>query len=380
MTVIIVVNEAFAVNLYWSSLIQCLQKRGHKVLCVVPKGATPSMLQKIDRLGASVVMYPLQRRGLNPFYDVYSLLMLCCIFKKHAPHKIFATTIKPILYSALAAHCIQKIFRIPMHLYACITGLGYTFEHSQNFCIRAIQKGILLTLAKSLQYAEKVFFLNASDANVFVNKRLIRQEQCIVSKQGTGVDIDFFAYTPPNVGQAHFLLMARLLYAKGIEEYAAAAKIVKAKYPHTVFSVLGPEEHGPGAMNVQKITSLAQSITYLGAADDVREYVKNADVLVLPSWREGVPCAILEGMSMGRPAVVTKVPGCQDVVQDTVNGFCIPVTHEGRAQVQDLATAMEYFILYPEERLRMGKNARELMEKKYDARLVAHFFVTHMDL
>jgi glycosyltransferase involved in cell wall biosynthesis len=198
----------------------------------------------------------------------------------------------------------------------------------------------------------------------------------VLTARGTGVDTARFAPAPfPNLaedgtltGPPVFLLVARLLEAKGLPEYAAAARLLKARRPEARFQVLGPPEHGLGSVSLDQIKAWeAQgSIEYLGETSDVRPYVAAAHVLVLPSWREGTPTAIMEGMSMGRPAVVTDAPGCREVVRQGVNGWLTPLRDP-----QALASAMETFITTPQNILRMGAASRELALRELDAHTVA---------
>ena len=116
-------------------------------------------------------------------------------------------------------------------------------------------------------------------------------------------------------------------------------------------------------------------IEYLGATSDVRPFVRDAAVMVLPSWREGAPVSILEGLAMGRPAVVTNVPGCREVVVEGENGFLTPL-HDAKA----LADAMEKFILEPKLAARLGKAGRAFVEDKFDARKVSLNLMLSMGL
>ena len=164
------------------------------------------------------------------------------------------------------------------------------------------------------------------------------------------------------------MLVARLLEAKGLPEYAEAARLLKARYPDARFQVLGPPEKGLGSVSMEQMDAWQKQgcIEYLGETPDVRPYVAAAHVLVLPSWREGTPTSIMEGMSMGRPAVVTDAPGCREVVRDGVNGYLVPVRNP-----QALAGAMESFITSPESIARMGQAGRELALSEFDAEKVA---------
>jgi len=198
----------------------------------------------------------------------------------------------------------------------------------------------------------------------------------VLTARGTGVDTQRFALSPlPDYsaeghldGAPVFLLVARLLEAKGLPEYAEAARLLKARYPAARFQVLGPPEKGLGSVSMEQVNAWQQQgcIEYLGETRDVRPYVAAAHVLVLPSWREGTPTSIMEGMSMGRPAVVTDAPGCREVVRNGVNGYLVPVRDP-----QALASAMEAFITSPEDIARMGQAGRELALSEFDAEKVA---------
>jgi len=144
--------------------------------------------------------------------------------------------------------------------------------------------------------------------------------------------------------------------------------MLKTRYPEARFQVLGPPEKGLGSVSMEQMRSWQQQggIEYLGETRDVRPYVGAAHVLVLPSWREGTPTSIMEGMSMGRPAVVTDAPGCREVVRDGVNGYLVPVRDP-----QALASAMEAFITRPQDIARMGKAGREMAVNEFDAEKVA---------
>ena len=144
--------------------------------------------------------------------------------------------------------------------------------------------------------------------------------------------------------------------------------MLKARHPKARFQVLGPPEKGLGSVSLEQVQAWQQQgyIEYLGETSDVRPYVAAAHVLVLPSWREGTPTSIMEGMSMGRPAVVTDAPGCREVVRPGFNGYLVPVRDP-----QALASAMEAFITSPQDIARMGQAGRELALSEFDAEKVA---------
>ena len=369
MKIVVLGNQAKSMRNFWSVLIAHMRRAGHEVLCCVPPGDAASEAA-LTALGAQVRTYPLDRKGLNPLSDIRTLGALVRLFKEEKPDLLFASTIKPVIYGCMAA----RVARVP-HIYATITGLGYAFE-ADSFFKKAVNKLSCLLYRTALSGAEGVFFQNQDDIRVFRQAGILGPRARVLTARGTGVDTARFAPAPfPDftetgelAGPPVFLLVARLLEAKGLPEYAEAARLLKARYPAARFQVLGPPEHGLGSVSLDQINAWEArgSIEYLGETSDVRPYVAAAHVLVLPSWREGTPTSIMEGMSMGRPAVVTDAPGCREVVRQGVNGLLTPLR-----DAQALADAMETFITTPQNILRMGAAGRELALRELDAHTVA---------
>ena len=369
MKIIVLGNQTKAMSNFWSVLIRRMRKAGHEVVCCAPEG-DPAAEAALETLGARVRHYPLDRKGLNPLRDLGTARALVRLFHEEKPDLLFASTIKPVIYGCMAA----KVARVP-HIYATITGLGYAFEANTFFkkCINRLGR---LLYHMALSAAEGVFFQNQDDIRVFRESGILKRTARVLTARGTGVDTARFAPAPfPNYsedgqldGAPVFLLVARLLEAKGLPEYAEAAHVLKARHPQAHFQVLGPPEQGLGSVSLEQIKAWQADggIEYLGETRDVRPYVAAAHVLVLPSWREGTPTSIMEGMSMGRPAVVTDAPGCREVVQNGVNGFLVPLRDP-----QALASAMETFIVEPQRIGVMGAAGRELALQEFDAEKVA---------
>lgn len=369
MKIIVLGNQAKAMSNFWSVLIRHMRGAGHEVVCCAPPGDDAAEAA-LAALGARVRHYPLDRKGLNPLRDLSTARALLRLFREEKPDLLFASTIKPVIYGCMAA----RAAKVP-HIYATITGLGYAFE-ADTFFKKCVNRLGRLLYRAALSGAEGVFFQNRDDIEVFRESGILTSGARVLTARGTGVDTKRFAPAPfPDytaeghlAGPPVFLLVARLLEAKGLPEYAAAARLLRARYPEARFQVLGPPEHGLGSVSLEQIrTWQAQGcLEYLGETRDVRPYVAAAHVLVLPSWREGTPTSIMEGMSMGRPAVVTDAPGCREVVHNGVNGYLVPVRDP-----QALARAMEAFITVPEDISRMGQAGRELALREFDAEKVA---------
>ena len=323
--------------------------------------------------------YPLDRKGLNPLRDMATMHALYRLFRQEKPDLLFASTIKPVIYGCMAA----RLARVP-HIYATITGLGYAFE-ADNFFKKCVNRLSIGLYHCALAGAEGVFFQNRDDAELFRKVGILRRSARVLMARGTGVDIRRFAEAPlpplpaegcaPEEREIIFLLVGRLLEAKGLPEYAAAAKELKTQYPAARFQLLGPPEQGLGSVDLAQVRRWQDegSIEYLGETRDVRPYVEACHALVLPSWREGTPTSIMEGMSMGRAAVVTDVPGCREVVEDGVNG-CICAAHDPRA----LAAAMRRLLDEPGLLVRMGAAGRDLACREFDAEVVAEKILVDM--
>ncbi len=381
MKVFVLGNDARSMRLFWSPLLLAIREHGHDVYACVPSasgkniGESAQEQERLERLCHGVHCYPLDRRGMKFWREGASLMALVRLIHKEKPDILFASTVKTVIYTGIAGALAQKRPRF----FACITGLGYCFE-GKSVWRRAFRACIEFLYRQALKKAEKVFFQNKEDEALFEKARMLSCASVLC--RGTGVDTRHFAYSRHFPAQPTFLLMARLLPSKGIEAFVEAARILRASYPHARFHLLGPEERGGIPMKTVQQWHDAGHIEYLGFADDVRPYIVGACVMVLPSWREGTPCAILEGMSMGRAAVVSDVVGCREVVRHGVNGFLVPSSLQGEhpVLVQNLATAMEYFIKTPSLIISMGAAGRRMAEEIFDGQKVAQTFVRHMGL
>lgn len=370
MNVAILGNQARAMVNFWSVLINRLRAEGHSVLCVIPAGDEEGD-SALRALGVRVRHYPLDRKGLNPLRDAATAAALFRIFREERPDKLFCFTIKPVIYGAPAARLAGVRDR-----YAMITGLGYMFE-ADSTLKRILNKVAVLLYRFALWCVDTVFFQNEEDRKVFEHNHIVPAGTHIAMSRGTGVALDHFGEAPPVMDPPTFILVGRLLEAKGLNEYAAAARMLKARHPQARFRVLGPPEQGLGSVSMQVMQQWQDEgiIEYMGQTRDVRPYLRDASVVVLPSWREGTPCSIMEGMSMGRASVVTDAPGCREVVQHGVNGFMVPLRDP-----KALADAMERFIVEPELIARMGKAGRRLAEDEFDAEKVSEHILKVMRL
>ncbi len=350
-------------------LIRAMVELGHEVICLGPEAGFEQPLQE---LGADYRQIPLHRTGLNPLKDVKTLFSLRKVLKEIKPDIVFSYTVKPIIYGSIAAH-VAGVRR----MYALISGLGYVFIR-QTFKQRLLTQIVAFLYRRGLKYNQVVFFQNPDDLHLFVSNGIVPTTVKPVLVNGSGVNIEKFAFAPPKLSPVTFLLIARLIKDKGILEYVESARLLKQKYPDARFQLLGPLDINPAAITQEQLEQWTKEgiIEYLGKTNDVRPYIADASVFVLPSfYREGTPRSVLEAMSMGRPIITTDAPGCRETVIDGRNGFLVPVK-----DVDTLKSAMEKFILNPDLIVQMGEQSRIIAEEKYDVRKVNRAILQEMGL
>lgn len=349
-------------------LIKTLIAAGHQVTALGPEAGFESELAAI---GAEYMQIPLQRTGTSPVKDAGTILALTEILRESKPDIVFSYAIKPVIYGSLAAWLAGV-----RNIYSMITGLGYLFT-GQSAKQRLLYWLVHPLYRAALSKNRVVFFQNPDDLGLFKELKLVSPggEQVIIN--GSGVDLSHFSYSPAPTEPLSFLLMARLIWDKGIGEYVEAARRLKKRYPQVYFKLLGAYDSNPAAIKSTDVEKWQKegTIQYLGETKDVRPFLAEASVYVLPSYREGTPRSVLEAMSMGRPVITTDAPGCRETVQDGVNGFLVPVK-----DAVALAEAMERFILKPELIRDFGIRSRIIAEEKYDVHKVNKVIIEAMGL
>ncbi len=306
---------------------------------------------------------PVNKKGINPLAD---FRLICCLYWwycKERPEIVHHFTIKPVIYGSIAA----RLANVP-RIINTVTGLGYVFNDDKVACLRQIVERLYRI---SLACANFTFFLNQDDFKVFNERRLVNPKKAGILP-GEGVDCDFFS--PPCLFGAKsqdaptFLMVSRLLWDKGVYDYVQAARVVKARFPEARFVFLGGrDERNPSVVPIKYLEKWQSEgvITWLGQVKDVRPVIADADVVVLPSYREGLPRSLLEAAAMEKPVITTDVVGCREAVEHGHTGLLVPVKDSVA-----LADAMKKMIKHPELRLRMGREGRRKVEREFDERIV----------
>lgn len=347
-TIVIVGSLAHSLVNFRGPLLRRLKDMGHSVHAWAGE-PDPHSLSWLSKNNIPFRPLPVQRGSLRPQQDLSLLATLTRWFRQLKPNSVFLYTIKPVVFGSLAA----KAARIPK-IYSLITGLGSGLLANQRVQDRIRRKLVHQLYRKSLDYNQCVFFQNPDDRNYFQDNKLLSPAVERRDVAGSGVDIEHFSAVPVPVHPVRFLLLARLLYDKGVAEYVQAARMLKQQYPEAEFVLLGPTDRNPSAVSPETVSRWQAEgvVDCVGLQHDVRPYIKQASVLVLPSYREGTPRSVLEAMAMGRPIITTDAAGCRETVQHGVNGFIVPVR-----SARLLATAMERFLENPELIESMGQQS-----------------------
>ncbi len=340
-------------------LIQQWRASGYEVVAAAPGSG---MAGKLEGLGVKYHSIPLRRTGLNPFKDLVLLLRLARLIRCERPGYMFLYTIKPVIYASVAAYLLRNC-----RVFSMITGLGFVFTGEGGQRGLFLQKLVSHLYRMALRRNEKVFFQNPDDAAELSGSGVVSREK-VVMVNGSGVNTGYFYQVPLPEGRPIFLLIARLLKEKGIEEYVQAAEMVQKKHPEARFKLIGwALQGGPSVIGPQQVKKWQEEgvVEIMGETDDVRPYLSEASVYVLPSYREGTPRTVLEAMATGRPIITSDAPGCRETVEENVNGFLVPARDP-----KALAAAMEQFIKEPKLIKQMGAASRKIAEEKYDVHKV----------
>jgi glycosyltransferase involved in cell wall biosynthesis len=360
MHILMTVNAAWNIWNFRRPIVEALIADGHRVTVLAPADDSVTNLESI---GCRFLPLKMDVKGLNPLQDLKLMQRFKRIFRSERPDVVLSYTIKNNIFGAMAAKACNTPF-IPN-----VTGLGTAF----------LSGGLLQTVAEGLYRQafaplSHVFFQNSDDRDLFLERRLVHPMR-VGLLPGSGIDLDRFAVAeyPAAIQAPVFLMIARLLRDKGVEEYVAAARLVKAKSPDTRFQLLGAvDAANRTAIDGATVKSWQDdgSIEYLGTTVDVRPHIAAAHCVVLPSYREGAPRTLIEAAAMARPLIATDVPGCRSVVEDGVSGLLCEV----RSGESLAAACLSFLGRSREEQTAMGRAGREKMETEFDQALVVQAY------
>ncbi len=330
-----------------------MQSHGYEVVVVSGEPSIKDLeFYRSNKIKYLIVKY--KRTGTNLIGDFSYYRQLRKIFNKEKPEIVMTMAIKPCIYGGIAAKKAKSKF------YPFLIGLSsiFTMKSLKMSLARAYSVPMF---KKSFKYASTVFSHNQEAIDVFKKNKIIKKQK-IKILGGSGVNLEHF-YLADLPSEPSFIFVGRILRDKGIYEFIEASKKILSEFPNTKISILGDFDSNPSSLQKDKFEKLLSGtkINYCGFQDDVRPFLKQHSVFVLPSYHEGTPKSTLEAMAMGRVILTTTAPGCDSTVIDGVNGFKVPV-----GDSDALYQKMKYFINNANILKQMSIESRTIAKEKYD--------------
>lgn len=371
--ILFIANTTGSILNFRYGILKKLLKDGYKVETLAPyhsqEAYSNNAVETLTAWGVTCNNIHFDSKGMNPLKDLELIKTYVEEFKRIKPDIVLGFTIKANIYGSVAAR------KTGIPIITNITGLGNLYARKT-----------LLTHVGNMLYkwgfrkTHTVFFQNQDDMDLFLKHKNVKKSQCD-RLPGSGINLEKFK--PQKSDRVDdklvFLVIARLIWDKGIEYYIEAIKLLKDRYSHLEFQILGEiGVNNPSAIPEDLVQGWIDDglIRYLGTSNDVRDVIKEVDCMILPSiYREGVPRTLIEGASMGKPIITTDNVGCRDIVEHEYNGFLCKM-RDG----QDLADKIERFInLTDEERNRMGQNGRSKVEREFDEEIIIQKYLIKIE-
>lgn len=308
---------------------------------------------------AQIILHavPLERGGLSVLADLRYLLRVVGIMRSVRPDIVHNVTVKPVLYGTFAARVLGV-----RGIVNALSGLGYSFTRKSRWLLSALLWSGFRIAFRSPRVS--VILQNADDLRLMTSLHIVNARQAVLIR-GSGVDLAEYNVFPEDLRREPLVVLpARLLRDKGVLEFAEASALLAARGCRARFAIAGPlDDSNPAALTLEELHDLLARypIEWLGNVKDIVGLYQRANIVCLPSYREGLPKALLEACAAARAIVTTDVPGCREVVAQGVNGLLVPVR-----DASALADALQSLIADPERRARLGMAGRRRAEEEFD--------------
>lgn len=305
---------------------------------------------------------PFQRKGTTWFRELSTLLAVGSLYRSLRPTLAHHVTIKPVLYGGLMA----RLYHIPA-VVSAISGLGYVFLAS-GFKASLLRAGVQAAYRFSLGHRNsRVIFQNPDDRGLFLKAGLVSESQTVLIR-GSGVDLSLFTPSEEPEGEPAVVLAARMLWDKGIGEFVEAARAIHRSGVKARFVLAGgTDPDNPAGIPEDRLTAWQAegSVEWWGHCPDMVSVFRKCHAACLPSYREGLPKALIEAAACGLPIVASDAPGCREIVHHGENGFLVPVR-----DAVSIADALRQLIADGELRRRMGQRSRKIAEEHFGVQTV----------
>lgn len=331
---------------------------GYDVSVIVPHDLYK---KELESLGAKVIVVPFDKNSTSILANIKTIKQLINVIKDEKPDKIFAYTIKPIILGSIAAHQAKV-----KEMYSMVTGLGHIYSDN-SLKVKIIRMICGIGYKVAFKFNKKVIFQNQDDIDEVIKRKYVKKDKCELVN-GSGVNMERFKRTPLEKNNV-FLMVSRVLKEKGVIEYFEAAKILKEKYKDKVkFMFVGEIDKTNYAVDTEKLKEYSKEkiVDVIPETDNVAYYLNQCRFFVLPTYyREGVPRVNLEALSMGRPIITTKMPGCKETVIDKKNGLFVDTK-----DINDLVKKMEWMINNPKKVEKMSDVSYQLCKEKFEISII----------
>ncbi len=313
--------------------------------------------QEIINHGIKFIDAPFERSGTNPLEELGLITFLYKLYKRNKPDIVHHITIKPAIYGSVAL----RFFRNNIRLINAISGLGYNFIGNRA---SIVQKLVLRLMNIGFKRNGVNFIFQNPDDKAFYHSLNYLNEHNNIIIKGAGVNHAEFDYVKPILKEKLIVVFSgRMLLDKGLVEFMEATRILKDKFYNKVeFILMGDIDiNNKASVSLDLIQeySFEGYLTWLGHQENVKSILIKSDIVCLPSYREGLPKALIEAMAIGRPIITTDAPGCRECVDDNLNGFLVPVK-----SVSELANKLDILLSDELLRLNMGIASRNKMVKE----------------
>jgi len=361
--ILIACDSAKSLIDFRGKLIEDLAQQ-HQVYVFTP-ALSPVMRKKLNVLNVVIYENKLKGSTVSVIEDVKYTIALYKLIKRLQPDIFFPYTVKPVIYGTVAAKLNHVKLITPM-----LSGLGYSFVpgRQKSLVSRMAQKMLKFSLRANPSL--RIIFQNKDDYHTLLDKKILTAKHQAFVVNGSGVDLGHYRCSVPDTKTISFLMISRLINAKGIYEYYEAARITRLKYPEVKFKLIGSCDENIDSVSADLLFKIqyGDTIEYIGEVDDVRPYISESSVVVLPSYYgEGIPRCLLEAMATGRAIITCDSVGCRETVISgpASNGFLVPIKN-----VAELILKIYHYIQQPTDIVDHGLHGLALAKEKFDVKLI----------
>lgn len=324
---------------------------------------------EITKKGLTFINLSFTRSGTNPINEIKTLFDFYILYAKVKPDIVHHITLKPVIYGSI----IAKLLKIKGVVNA-ISGLGYNFTDDR---LNLVSKIMLHLMKFGFNNKLNIIFQNKDDFNELTELNIISEKNKIFFIKGSGVNlVDFDQTEFPSFNKIIIVLPCRMLWDKGIKEFYEASRLLKLNYQNKIKFVLAgmSDENNKAGIseNILKGWDDGEYFKWIGHQKNIIEVYKNSHLVVLPSYREGMPKTLIEACAIGRAIITTEAIGCRECVDEGINGLKVPIKDS-----QSLSEAIEFLVNNPNRIIEMGIASRLKAIKEFDVNFVIK---THLEI